>query len=52
VKEVMTLRLRDELSYPEIAAVMGISRKTVEAQMAAALRHVRVALRDLQEPPE
>ena len=40
-REVFYLRWRQGLSYKEIAAVMGISPKTVEAQMTIALRRIR-----------
>jgi RNA polymerase sigma factor (sigma-70 family) len=48
VREVITLRLRDELTYAEIAVLLGTSLKTVEAQMANALRHLRSELADLR----
>lgn len=44
-REVMTLRLRDELTYPEIAAVLGIAQKTVESHVTVALRTLRQELR-------
>lgn len=42
---VMELRWRDQLSYAEIAEVMGISVKGVENQLARGLERVRAALR-------
>lgn len=42
---VMELRWRDQLSYAEIAEVMGISVKGVENQLARGLDRVRAALR-------
>jgi len=46
-REVFYLRWRQSLSYKEIAIVMGISVKTIEAQMTIAMRRVREALRGL-----
>jgi RNA polymerase sigma-70 factor (ECF subfamily) len=43
-REVFYLRWRQGLSYKEIAVVMGISPKTVEAQMTIALRRIRQAV--------
>jgi RNA polymerase sigma-70 factor (ECF subfamily) len=43
-REVFYLRWRQSLSYKEIAVVMGISVKTVEAQMTIAMRRVREEL--------
>lgn len=40
-RQVFLLRWRDELSYAEIAEVMATSVKTVENQMARALRAIR-----------
>jgi RNA polymerase sigma-70 factor (ECF subfamily) len=42
---VMELRWRSELSYAEIAEIMGISIKGVENQLARGLERVRNALR-------
>lgn len=41
-REVFLLRWRDELPYADIAAVMGISIKTVEMQMTTAIKRLRV----------
>lgn len=41
---VYTLSRREQLSYAEIAAALGISVKTVEAQMARAFRLLRTRL--------
>jgi len=46
-REVFYLRWRQSLSNKEIAAIMGISVKTVEAQMTIAMRRVRGELRAL-----
>lgn len=43
-REVFELSRFDQLSHAEIAEVMGITTKTVEAHMARALRALRVAL--------
>lgn len=43
-REVFELSRVDQLSYAEIAEVMGITTKTVEAHMARALRTLRGAL--------
>jgi len=48
VREVLTLRLRDELTYADIAVALGVAVKTVEAQMALGLRRLRSALGDLR----
>jgi len=50
VREVITLRLRDELTYAEIAEILGVSVKTIEAQMSSALRRLRTDLADLRDP--
>ena len=36
----------EEMKYREIAEKLGISVKTVEAQMSKALRHLRIKLKD------
>lgn len=43
-REVFLLSKRDDLSHKEIAARMGISVKTVEAQITKALRTLRALL--------
>lgn len=43
---VYELSRRDGLTYNEIAAYMNISPKTVEAQLSAALKHLRKYLKD------
>jgi RNA polymerase sigma-70 factor (ECF subfamily) len=44
-REIFTLRWVSHLSYAEIASVMGVSVKTVENQLAIALKKVRERLR-------
>ncbi|MBI4539559.1 MAG: RNA polymerase sigma-70 factor, partial [Gemmatimonadetes bacterium] len=52
-REVFTLSRFQQLSYREIAEVMGISQQTVANQMSAALAELRRALRPhLEEPVE
>jgi RNA polymerase sigma-70 factor (family 1) len=41
---VFTLHRREHMSYAAIAAALGLSVKTVEAQMARAFRHLRTRL--------
>jgi RNA polymerase sigma-70 factor (ECF subfamily) len=48
---VMHLRWRDQMSYAEIAEVMGISVKGVEAQLGRGLRALRAAFGRVH-PPE
>lgn len=48
-REVFTLVYLRGLSYAEVGEVMGISRKTVENQMTAALSQLRRVLRPLME---
>lgn len=45
-REAYLLRRQQHLSYVEIAAIMGISPKTVEVQIGAALRALRAGLSD------
>jgi RNA polymerase sigma-70 factor (ECF subfamily) len=45
-REAFLLRRQAGLSYAEIAETMGISSKTVEVQIGAALRSLRAALKD------
>jgi RNA polymerase sigma-70 factor, ECF subfamily len=47
-REAFLLRWRDELSYADIASVMGISVKTVEMQMTAAVKRLRARLAGVQ----
>ncbi|MGH7712937.1 MAG: RNA polymerase sigma factor, partial [Gemmatimonadaceae bacterium] len=46
-REVVILRCVHELSYAEIAQLMGISRQTVANQLSSALRTLRAELRHL-----
>lgn len=44
-QQIFRLSREEELSYPKIAEIMGISVNTVEGQMAIALKKLRVLLR-------
>lgn len=44
IRECFLLSRRDKLTYGQIAEVMGVSIKTVEARMGAALRELRESL--------
>lgn len=44
IRECFLLSRRDKLTYGQIAEVQGVSVKTVEARMGAALRELRVKL--------
>jgi RNA polymerase sigma-70 factor, ECF subfamily len=46
-REVFTLAYLQGLSYAEVGDVLGISPKTVQNQMSAALAHLRITLRPL-----
>lgn len=46
-REVFLLVRREGLRYDEAAEVLGISRKTVDAQMVKAMRALRAALADV-----
>ena len=45
-KKVFMLSRVDGLKYHEIAEKMGLSVKTIEAQMGKALKHLRIKLKD------
>jgi RNA polymerase sigma-70 factor (ECF subfamily) len=45
-RDVYTLRWYDQLTYSEIAHILGISTKTVEAHITAALKILRRKLKD------
>jgi RNA polymerase sigma-70 factor (ECF subfamily) len=45
-RQVFVLNRREHLSYAEIAVVLGIAVKTVEMQMARALKALRTSLSD------
>jgi RNA polymerase sigma-70 factor (ECF subfamily) len=47
---VMHLRWRDQMSHADIARIMGISVKGVEAQLARGLRSLRAAFGVLRRP--
>jgi RNA polymerase sigma-70 factor, ECF subfamily len=47
LREVLELRLRDELSYEEIADVLGIPLGTVRSRLHYALQRLRVAMTGL-----
>ncbi|MBX6331552.1 MAG: RNA polymerase sigma-70 factor, partial [Gemmatimonadaceae bacterium] len=44
-REILTLRWRHQMTYPEIAAALGIAPKTVEVHVSRALRTLRPLLR-------
>lgn len=46
-REVYELRWHHQLSYAEIAHLLGISVKTVETHVTTALKHLRTSLPDL-----
>lgn len=48
-REAILLRREQHLTYPEIAEAMGISVKTVEVQIGAALRALRQRLSDWRQ---
>jgi RNA polymerase sigma-70 factor (ECF subfamily) len=48
-REAYVLHRQDTLTYAEVGQIMGTSVKTVEKQVAAALRALRAALAVLQE---
>jgi RNA polymerase sigma-70 factor (ECF subfamily) len=48
-REAYVLHRQDELTYAEIAGIMGTTVKTVEKQIGAALRALRIALRAVCE---
>ena len=47
IRSVFVMSRDKELTYPEIASILGISQKTVEYRMTKALALFRVALRRL-----
>jgi RNA polymerase sigma factor (sigma-70 family) len=49
-RETALLRWRDELGRDEIAAIMGVSVRTVNTQLTLAARVVRALLADLRDP--
>ncbi|OUJ72360.1 sigma-70 family RNA polymerase sigma factor [Hymenobacter crusticola] len=46
-QEIFWLSRREQLSGDEIAARLGISKRTVENQITAALHHLKLSLKDL-----
>ena len=48
-REAYVLHRQDELTYGEVARIMGTSAKTVEKQVGAALRALRMALSHMRE---
>jgi RNA polymerase sigma-70 factor (ECF subfamily) len=46
VRETLELRLRDELSYEEIALVLGIPMGTVRSRLHTAVKTLRARMRD------
>ena len=44
IRECFLLSRRDKLTYSQIADVMGVSVKTIEARMGAALKELRAKL--------
>lgn len=46
VRDTLLLNLNERLSYPRIAAVLGVSVRTVESRMSKALKFIRESLKD------
>ncbi len=51
LRETLELRLTDELSYEEIASVLGIPIGTVRSRLHHAVRHLRTALTQPETNP-